>query len=422
MLTSVIANLFGLASGGPGPAVTPPAFFKEKVMKKQIVIAWIVLSALVLAWGGGCEKKSGEGDTSGMAGRGGADDPVWIKVNGQDIYRSEVESEMDQIRSQMESQTSHSQVASLEPMVKWSAMRRMVEKTVLEQTAEKEQVTIEPATVEEELEKIKSQFPSPEVFEQQLMQAQLTEEKLKEQIELGIRIRNLLEKKISVPDPSEEQIVEIYERAKPQLMNPEQAVTNHIMIMLPPGATDEDRNKKKELALSVAKKAKGGESFEALVEQYSDSPNKEDAGKQTFPRGQMPGSFDEAVFALEPGQISSPIETPMGYYIVKLDSIVPESATPLEDVREDIVGFIKQEKEKEAMMAYVEKAVEDSNVEYVEPLPDVPGMGGQEGAGMEEGGTEMEEGMAVKEEGMTAEEGGMTAEPEPEDPAPGSTE
>ncbi len=49
----------------------------------------------------------------------------------------------------------------------------------------------------------------------------------------------------------------------------------------------------------------------------------------------------EAIFALDVGRISAPIETPFGWYVVRINDDMPGRVTPFEEVADDIRGELK---------------------------------------------------------------------------------
>jgi parvulin-like peptidyl-prolyl isomerase len=75
---------------------------------------------------------------------------------------------------------------------------------------------------------------------------------------------------------------------------------------------------KQSQALKVAEELKAGASFSELAKKYSTCPSGKRGGDLgQFGRGQMVKEFEQAAFALKPGQVSEPIKTQFGYHIIK---------------------------------------------------------------------------------------------------------
>jgi peptidyl-prolyl cis-trans isomerase NIMA-interacting 1 len=79
----------------------------------------------------------------------------------------------------------------------------------------------------------------------------------------------------------------------------------------------------REQALKVARevlaRAKAGEDFTRLAVEFSDEPNAGARGGSLgrFGHGQMVKEFEEAAFALAPGELSVVVETPFGFHIIQ---------------------------------------------------------------------------------------------------------
>ena len=76
-----------------------------------------------------------------------------------------------------------------------------------------------------------------------------------------------------------------------------------------------------ETAKEILAKLEAGEDWDTLASENSlDTSNKDNSGSLGwFGKGEMVSEFEEAAFALEPGQISEPVKTTYGYHIIASD-------------------------------------------------------------------------------------------------------
>jgi len=92
-----------------------------------------------------------------------------------------------------------------------------------------------------------------------------------------------------------------------------------------------------------------------------------------FGEGVMIPEFEQAVMALEPGEVSDPVQTQFGWHVVKLIDQRDAQVPPLEEVREDLAGEIQ----REAARALVEELRAETEVENLatDMNPDFLGRG-----------------------------------------------
>lgn len=97
------------------------------------------------------------------------------------------------------------------------------------------------------------------------------------------------------------------------------------------------------MAESIVKRARAGEDFVKLVEEFSeDQPSKRENGDFGMLRAgsSHPPDFRKTVMALKAGEVSDPIRQATGFYIIRVKE---RSLEPLASVSPDIVQTIRQE-------------------------------------------------------------------------------
>ncbi|MGK9850349.1 peptidylprolyl isomerase, partial [Salmonella enterica subsp. enterica] len=75
----------------------------------------------------------------------------------------------------------------------------------------------------------------------------------------------------------------------------------------------------------------------ALARKYSDDASKAQGGDLGWlGKGATVPEFEQALFALKPGQISEPVKTEFGWHLIQLREVKAGQARPFEEVREQL--------------------------------------------------------------------------------------
>jgi peptidyl-prolyl cis-trans isomerase D len=146
--------------------------------------------------------------------------------------------------------------------------------------------------------------------------------------------------------PTDAEIKDYYNRnLKTAFTHPDQVHARHILIAVPSGATDAEKAAAKLKAADVLKQAQSpGADFAKLAAKYSEDPgSRADGGDLgTFGRGQMIKPFEDAVFAMKPGQVTM-VETHFGFHVVKLEELKPAHTDTLEEAKPKIIDRLRTE-------------------------------------------------------------------------------
>jgi len=135
-------------------------------------------------------------------------------------------------------------------------------------------------------------------------------------------------------------------------MKPEQEVhARHILV------------ETKAEAEEVIKRLKNGEDFATLANEKSKDTNAEGGDLGFFTRGQMLKPFEDAAFALKPGQISEPVKTQFGWHVIKVEEKRDQPLPSFDEVKEAIMGQLVQAKAQQVVTGLRDAA----KIEIVDP-------------------------------------------------------
>lgn len=98
-----------------------------------------------------------------------------------------------------------------------------------------------------------------------------------------------------------------------------------------------------EEAQALIEELEGGADFAALAQEHSTGPSGPNGGQLGwFTAGMMVPPFEEAVFALEVGEVSPPVQTRFGWHVVILNDTRDQAAPALEEVQDQLIEGLRQ--------------------------------------------------------------------------------
>ncbi len=174
------------------------------------------------------------------------------------------------------------------------------------------------------------------------------------------------------PVPDEAALKARYEQETSRFVQPEQRLVSHILIKLDANATPAQVAAAKAKAEALAADArKPGADFAALARANSDDAGSKTSGGDLgwIGKGSMPTAFDQALFAMQAGQISAPVRTDFGWHVIDLREIKPGSQVSFEQARPQLLA---EQAKADAERAYNDRVGKLVDATYKNPTDSPP--------------------------------------------------
>lgn len=222
-------------------------------------------------------------------------------------------------------------------------------------------VQVSAAELEEALQEHRRDYPEG-AFESSLQERGITLEQWRQELQE----RLLLEKaarqgaygKVKV---EEREIAAYYRENRSEFDRPAQVRARQIVV----GSEEEGQK--------LLARLRKGESFAALAQQYSLSPDAEQGGDLGFfARGEMPAEFDAAVFTLAVGKLSQLIRSEYGYHIFLVEERRDAVRLTLAQVHDEIRDKLRAEKEDQAYELWLQELRKKAKIEVNWALLNTP--------------------------------------------------
>ena len=180
-------------------------------------------------------------------------------------------------------------------------------------------------------------------------------------IEYVVLTLDSLAKDVTVSD---EELRKYYDENAARYTAAEERRASHILVKADKDAPAADRQKAKAKAEALlADLRKNPGSFAEVAKKNSDDPGSAERGGDLdfFGRGAMVKPFEDAAYAMKPGEISNVVESDFGYHIIKLDAVRGGQKKPFEAVKAEIEAEVRKQL---AQRRYAEAAEQFSNTVY----------------------------------------------------------
>jgi len=267
-----------------------------------------------------------------------------VTINSVEIARLKVQMQSDHLVNQRGLGSGGITQPSAYRAIQEEIVEQLIVQELLWQEAQRRGIVADDDEVQVQLDKMKGSFENEMAFQFSIKEGGFTEQTFRENIRQQRSVQNMIARDITnsivIDDAAVEQF---YVENMDKMGAEEQIRARHILIK----TTGEDAAAKtaayKKIA-DVEKRLDAGESFALVAIETSEGPSGSKGGDLgLFGRGQMVAAFEEAAFALQPGEVSGPVETQFGIHLIKLEERVAAETVPLETATPKIREYLAQQ-------------------------------------------------------------------------------
>ncbi len=262
------------------------------------------------------------------------DPTVILKVNGRPLTQGMLNALANkalndplQLRKYQLDEDSPADRAEVREFIEQEALERLIGQVLFTEAVNAEGEQISSTEVEAEYAKIKAQVEEAGGdFAELINRSGRGEEVVRAAIRRRLAVVRVVERHMGPIDPKLEEILETFEERKEDFAVPPTRRSSHILLRreidprdpdLP--ASEEEQQALWDSAEQALERIWGGEEFAAVASEASALPNAAQGGDVGFnPRGAFPSDIDKAIWNLDVGEISDPIQTDAGISIVKV--------------------------------------------------------------------------------------------------------
>jgi parvulin-like peptidyl-prolyl isomerase len=233
-------------------------------------------------------------------------------------------------------------------------LQRLIEREKLNAAASGQ--SINSASVVREMDLLHAQFRDEKSWDSALSNAGIAHRALEREVASDLRDRAWIETEIA-PElpPNEREARRFFEEHRADFQEPLRLRASHLFLAAPEGCLPEVIEAKRALIAELAKRLASGESFSALVAEFSedDATKKRDGDLGYFAEKRMLPAVFAAARQLQPGTMSAPVHSQLGFHLLRLTESLSARALTFEEARPEIDALLANRKRTQAVATVV---------------------------------------------------------------------
>jgi peptidyl-prolyl cis-trans isomerase C len=346
---------------------------QEELMKIRVVFAVLATAATLVGQAFAADQpKNAAASTNkaaAIATPAPATSDVVARVNGTEIKRKELDTATQAFAIQMARQN-RSALPSQTSELEHDVLEQLIGRELLLQEGRQHVPADIDHKVQLQVDQLKAQLGGDEEFKAKLAESGLTLEEythnVRDTLIVRATVQSVIEKDVKI---APEEIKAYYNKNPDQFKQPDLVRASHILIRCAPDSSDDMKKARRSQIEAARSLVKAGEKFADVARKVSEDPGSASNGGDLgfFARGRMVPEFDTAAFSLKSNEVSDVITTEYGYHVLVVTDRKPARIVPLDEVKEELSQFLKQQKGGEVARNHVAELRQAAKVEILLP-------------------------------------------------------
>jgi parvulin-like peptidyl-prolyl isomerase len=281
-----------------------------------------------------------------------------ISINGEELAPAAVEFEFNRLIRFFSEYLSQPELQAQTESLRQKAVEQAIGAKLLLDEAEKLDLEPDEADIDDRMRRMEQDAGGAERFRENLRRQRLTPEGVRSGLRRGRRVDLLIDRIAGdVPDPTEEDMREHFASHAGEYAAPRRIRAQHILIRPASGSEEDHREARARLQGICRSIADEGADFSDMAAEHSDCPSGKSKGGSLgwFGEGMLVPGLDQVVFALDIGEISGILASPLGYHLFK--KLEAEEARPAEyaEVADRVRDFLRHARRGEIIAEHVKE-------------------------------------------------------------------
>ena len=241
------------------------------------------------------------------------------------------------------------------------AKDRLIDQTLMAQESRRRKYKVDAVDLQKRIKQWMKQNGGKKAFEKIKNPMIRNHDDLKRELSDQMRFNQLLEEESQCDEVSEADALTYY-KDRPELFRTEELLAaSHFLKM---GKTEEELDQALEAVKSIRQRLEQGEDFTELVRAESDDKGN-DGNLGTFGKGRMVPEFEQAAYALKPGELSEPVKTQFGWHLIQLHDRIAPKVTPFEEIKGKVIEYLTERKKDNVFEAFLDRLKAEATIEEV---------------------------------------------------------